>query len=176
MNVSAHTSAAAVRSAYKLIIQKTQTMSQKATMAADDSAAAGAQSAHPPRSALPLTEAERSMVFWDNIVRVDGELLCEESSSLTMVETRMAFYAKIIQGGKLMLNEEDAKEWRRDLPAAIRAQHLLLDNGELPVVMSLANVRRLKTLAIKNENFRTLQRDGQCWEGGQADGDGGSEP
>lgn len=100
----------------------------------------------------------------------------EKATPLTQVEQRMAFYAKILKSGRLTLNDEEAKEWRRDLPAAIRAQHLLLDNGELPVAMSLANVRRLKTLAIKNENFRTLQRDGQCWEGGQADGDGGSEP
>jgi hypothetical protein len=100
----------------------------------------------------------------------------EKATPLTQVEQRMAFYAKILKSGRLTLNDEEAMEWRRDLPAAIRAQHLLLDTGELPVAMSLANVRRLKTLAIKNENFRTLQRDGQCWEGGQADGDGGSEP
>ena len=117
-------------------------------MAADGSAAAGAQSAHPPRSALPLTQ----------------------------VEQRMAFYAGILKKGQLTLNQEDAEEWRRDLPAAIRAQHLLLDNGELPVAMTLANVRRLKTLAIANESFRTLQRDGLGGEGGPGDGPPGSEP
>jgi len=107
-------------------------------MAADGSAAAGAQSAHPPRSALPLTQ----------------------------VEQRMAFYAKILKDGRLTLNEEEAEEWRRDLPAAIRGQHIILDRGELPVAMTLANVRRLKTLALKNENFGAVQRDGQCGEGG----------
>ena len=104
--------------------------------------------AEPPRSALPLTQ----------------------------VEQRMAFYAGILKKGQLTLNQEDAEEWRRDLPAAIRAQHLLLDNGELPVAMTLANVRRLKTLAIKNENFRALQRDGERGQGGPGDGDSGSEP
>ena len=95
---------------------------------------------------------------------------------LTQIEQRMAFYAKLLKDGRLTLNDAEAAEWRRDLPAAIRAQHLMLDNGELPVAMTLANVRRLKTLAIKNDNFRTLQRDGQCGESGPGDGDGGSEP
>ena len=44
---------------------------------------------------------------------------------LTQVEQRMAFYAKILKDGRLTLNQEDAEEWRRDLPAAIRGQHLL---------------------------------------------------
>ena len=85
---------------------------------------------------------------------------------LTQVEQRMAFYAKILKDGRLMLSEEEAAEWRRDLPAAIRGQHLLIDRGELPVAMTLANVRRLKTLAFSNENFGAVQRDGQCGEGG----------
>ena len=67
---------------------------------------------------------------------------------LTQVESRMAFYAKILKDGQLMLSEEDAEEWRRDLPAAIRGQYIILDRGELPVAMTLANVRRLKTLAF----------------------------
>ena len=95
---------------------------------------------------------------------------------LTQVEQRMAFYAKILKDGQLTLNEEDAEEWRRDLPAAIRGQHFILDRGELPVAMTLANVRRLKTLALKNENFGAVQRDGQCSEGGPGDGPPGSEP
>jgi len=70
-----------------------------------------------------------------------------KKAPLTQVERRMAFYAKLLKDDQLMLSEEDAEEWRRDLPAAIRGQHLLLDRGELPVAMSLANVRRLKTLA-----------------------------
>ena len=101
MNASAPTSAAAVRSAYKLTTLKAQRMSQKAT---------------------PLTQ----------------------------IEQRMAFYAKILKNGQLMLNEEEAAEWRRDLPVAIQGQHIILDRGELPVAMTLANVRRLKTLALKN--------------------------
>jgi hypothetical protein len=69
---------------------------------------------------------------------------------LTQVEQRMAFYAKLLKDGQLTLSQEEGEEWRRDLPAAIRGQHLLLDRGELPVAMTLANVRRLKTLALKN--------------------------
>ena len=69
---------------------------------------------------------------------------------LTQVEQRMAFYAKLLKDGQLTLSDEDAEEWRRDLPAAIRAQHSILDRGGLPVAMTLANVRRLKTLALKN--------------------------
>ena len=95
---------------------------------------------------------------------------------LTQVESRMAFYAKILKDGQLLLGEEEAEEWRRDLPAAIRGQHIILDRGEPPVAMTLANVRRLQTLAIKHDNFGALQRDGQCGEGGPGDGVGGSEP
>ena len=64
---------------------------------------------------------------------------------LNMTEKRMAFYARLLNTrGELTLNEEDAKEWRRDLPDAIEAQHRLIDRGALPVVMSLENVRTLK--------------------------------
>ena len=73
-----------------------------------------------------------------------------KKAPLTQVEQRMAFYAKILKNGQLMLNEEEAAEWRRDLPVAIQGQHIILDRGELPVAMTLANVRRLKTLALKN--------------------------
>ena len=125
---------------------------------------------------VPLTQVERRMAFWTNILKDDEILLGEESSSLTMVETRMAFYAKLLKDGKLLLSEEDAEEWRSDLPAAIRGQHMLIDRGELPVTMSLANVRRLKTLALKNESIGALQWDWVGREGGQGDGVGGSEP
>ena len=95
---------------------------------------------------------------------------------LTQVESRMAFYAKILKSGRLTLNDEEAEEWRRDLPAAIRGQHIILDRGELPVAMTLANVRRLKTLAFSNENFGAVQRDGLGREGCKGDGVEGSEP
>ena len=95
---------------------------------------------------------------------------------LTQVEQRMAFYAKILKDGQLTLSDEEAEEWRRDLPAAIHGQHSILDRGGLPVAMTLANVRRLKTLALKNENFGVVQRDGQCSEGGPGAGPPGSEP
>ena len=64
---------------------------------------------------------------------------------LNMTERRMAFYARLLNTrGELTLNEEDAKEWRRDLPEAIEAQCRLIDHGALPVVMSLENIRALK--------------------------------
>ena len=83
---------------------------------------------------------------------------------LNMIEKRMAFYAKLLNGNRLKLSPEDEHEWRRDLPVAIEAQYTLLDRGELPVPMTLENVRRLKTLQMKNENFGVVL--GQ-WEPGQ---------
>jgi len=79
-----------------------------------------------------------------------------QKMKLTMTERRMAFYAKILDGDKLKLSEEEAEEWRRDLPRAIQAQHFLIDKGCLPVPMSLDNVRRLKTLDVENANFIAL--------------------
>ena len=75
-----------------------------------------------------------------------------ERSSLNMLEKRMAFYAKLLEGGGLKLNRREAAEWRRDLPAAVEAQWDLLDRGGLPVPMTLANVRWLKTLAVSKAN------------------------
>ena len=67
---------------------------------------------------------------------------------LSQLEMRMAFYAKILKGDQLLLSEEEAAEWRRDLPAAVSAQHNILDRGGRPVTMSLPTVRRLKTQAF----------------------------
>ena len=67
-----------------------------------------------------------------------------------MLEKRMAFYAKILDGDKLNMNDEEAEEWRRDLPKAIEAQYAAIDRGCLPVAMTLANMRRLKTLDVEN--------------------------
>ena len=83
---------------------------------------------------------------------------------LNMIEQSMAFYAKLLNGNRLKLSPEDEREWRRDLPEAIEAQYAELDRGELPVPMTLENVRRLKTLQMKNENFGVVL--GQ-WERGQ---------
>ena len=87
-----------------------------------------------------------------------------------MIEKRMAFYAKLLNGNRLKLSPENEHEWRRDLPKAIEAQHTLLDRGGLPVPMTLSNVRYLKTLLMKNENFGAIFRE---WERGQSsEGDG----
>ena len=63
--------------------------------------------------------------------------------SLNSTEKRLAFYANLLQNGKLKLSDEEAEEWRSSLPLAIEAQYFLLDKGELPVQMTLKNVRRL---------------------------------
>jgi len=68
-----------------------------------------------------------------------------------MIEQRMVVYAKLLYGDKLKLCEEEAIEWRRDLPKAIEVQHFLLGRGALHVPMTLASVRRLKTLGASND-------------------------
>ena len=65
------------------------------------------------------------------------------SNTLNMQERNMAFYAKLLDGGKLTLSDEEAAEWRRDLPAAVEAQHSIIEAGGLPSTMSMANVRKL---------------------------------
>lgn len=89
--------------------------------------------------------------------------------TLSQVEQRMAFYAGYLKNGKLTLGD-DAEEWLRDLPKAIEGQYICLDRGDLPVKFTMDNLRRLKTLAIKNENFGALQRDGECGKSGDGDG------
>ena len=93
---------------------------------------------------------------------------------LNMIEKRMAFYAKLLNGNRLKLSPEDEHEWRRDLPVAIETQYAELDRGELPVPMTLENVRRLKTLQMKNENFGAIFRQWERGQGSEGDGMGSS--
>ena len=106
------------------------------------------------------------------------------NEKLNCQEVRMACYAKLLlcqaergesllDGNRLKLSPEDEHEWRRDLPEAIEAQYTLLDRGGLPVPMTLENVRRLKTLQMKNANFGALCRDRQCRQSSEGDGMGG---
>ena len=81
-----------------------------------------------------------------------------QKKMLNMQETRMAFYAKLLDKGKLTLNQQDAEEWRRDLPHAIQVQYELIDRGHLPIQLTLKNVRKLKTLDVSNETPRAF-----CW-------------
>ena len=67
----------------------------------------------------------------------------QNQKPLNSTEKRMAFYAGLLENGKLKLTDEEAEEWRSLLPLAIEAQYFLLDKGELPVQMALNNVRRL---------------------------------
>ena len=62
---------------------------------------------------------------------------------LNSTEKRMSFYANLLEHGKLKLSDDEAEEWRRLLPMAIEGQYFILDKGELPVQMTLQNVRRL---------------------------------
>ena len=93
-----------------------------------------------------------------------------------MLEKRMAFYASLLDGEVLKLSAEDAAEWRRDLPRAVEAQYMMIDRGALPVPMTLANVRRLKTLHVKNEDFGIVCRHGQCGKCREKAGAHSSEP
>ena len=95
---------------------------------------------------------------------------------LNMLEQRMAFYANILEGQVLKLSAAEAAEWRRDLPRAVQAQYLLIDRGALPVPMTLANVRRLKTLDVENANFGVVLGDWECGQGSPRDGAHSSEP
>ena len=50
-----------------------------------------------------------------------------------MFERRAAFYAKMLDGNKLNLNDEEAEEWRRDLPKVFACSFCECDaigNGE----------------------------------------------
>ena len=62
---------------------------------------------------------------------------------LNSTEKRMAFYANLLENGKLKLTDEEAEEWRSLLPLAIEAQYFILDKGGLPQKMTLQNTRRL---------------------------------
>ena len=66
---------------------------------------------------------------------------------LTQLEQRMLFYASLLSRGVCKLGKDDMKEWRSSLPLAIEGQHLCLDRGDLPVKMTLPNVRALKRIA-----------------------------
>jgi len=66
---------------------------------------------------------------------------------LTQVEQRMLFYASLLSRGVCKLGKDDMKEWRSSLPLAIEGQHLCLDRGDLPVKMTLPNLRALKRIA-----------------------------
>ena len=65
----------------------------------------------------------------------------QNQKPLNSTEKRMAFYAHILEDGKLKLSEEEAEEWKRLLPIAIQGQHFLISHGQMPKKMTLQNVR-----------------------------------
>ena len=60
---------------------------------------------------------------------------------LSSIEKRLAFYASLLENGKL--SDEEAEEWKQLLPSAINGQQFLISRGGLPTTMSLKNVRVL---------------------------------
>ena len=69
--------------------------------------------------------------------------MSQDQKPLNSTERRLGSYANLLKDGKLKLSDDEAEEWRSLLPLAIEAQYFLLDKGELPVQMTLNNVRRL---------------------------------
>ena len=69
--------------------------------------------------------------------------MSQSQKPLNSTEKRLAFYAHLLQDSKLKLSDEEAEEWRELLPMAIEGQYFLIDKGELPVQMTLQNVRKL---------------------------------
>jgi len=65
-----------------------------------------------------------------------------QKKELSSTEKRLAFYAHLLENGRLKLSEEEAKEWKRLLPLAIEGQQYLIAHGELPQKMTLQNVRK----------------------------------
>ena len=77
---------------------------------------------------------------------------------LNSTEKRMAFYANLLENGKLKLTDEEAEEWRSLLPLAIEAQYFILDKGGLPQKMTLQNVRRLAEAEKRRDKTLDTER------------------
>jgi hypothetical protein len=67
--------------------------------------------------------------------------MSQNQKPLNSTEKRLAFYAHILQDGKLKLSDKEAEEWRELLPMAIEGQHFLISHGQMPKKMTLQNVR-----------------------------------
>ena len=80
------------------------------------------------------------------------------SQKLNSTEKRMAFYANLLENGKLKLTDEEAEEWRSLLPLAIEAQYFILDKGGLPQKMTLQNVRRLAEAEKRRDKTLDTER------------------
>ena len=77
---------------------------------------------------------------------------------LNSTEKRMAFYANLLENGKLKLTDEEAEEWRSLLPLAIEAQYFILDKGGLPQKMTLPTVRRLAEAEKRRDKTLDTER------------------
>ena len=71
-----------------------------------------------------------------------AQKMSQNQKPLNSTEKRLAFYAHILEDGKLKLSAEEAEEWRELLPMAIEGQHFLISHGQLPQKMTLQNVRK----------------------------------
>jgi hypothetical protein len=56
-------------------------------------------------------------------------------------EKRMYFYAY----KRVHLSTDDIAEWRRLLPAAMEMQYIMIDNGSLPMILTLEKCRELSS-------------------------------
>ena len=68
--------------------------------------------------------------------------MSQSQKPLNSTEKRLAFYAHMLEDGKLKLSDEEAEEWRELLPLAIEGQHFLISHGQLPQKMTIQNVRK----------------------------------
>ena len=84
--------------------------------------------------------------------------MSQNQKPLNSTEKRMAFYANLLENGKLKLTDEEAEEWRSLLPLAIEAQYFILDKGGLPQKMTLQNVRRLAEAEKRRDKTLDTER------------------
>jgi len=71
-----------------------------------------------------------------------AQRMSQNQKPLNSTERRLAFYAHILQDGRLKLTDDEAEEWRDLLPLAIEGQQFLIAHGQLPQKMTLQNVRK----------------------------------
>ena len=77
---------------------------------------------------------------------------------LNSTEKRMAFYANLLENGKLKLTDEEAEEWRSLLTFAIEGQHFLISHGQLPQKMTLHNVRKYAEFEKRRDKTLDTER------------------
>ena len=95
---------------------------------------------------------------YKHIIQRAQRMSQKNQKPLNSTEKRMAFYANLLQNGKLKLTDEEAEEWRSLLPLAIEGQYFILDKGGLPQKMTLQNVRRLAEAEKRRDKTLDTER------------------